>query len=457
MAVAGTVAAALLLAGPALAEGTETLGPPGIAIATGSGIVAGGVGMQEHPNAPASFTVNVPAGATVKQVLLYWQGRFTSYLAAAGDDTISLNGHEVAGTRIGGPTPFFQHFVGPGEGSEIIDAYRADVTALGLVSAGANTLTVSSMAFASLFPNASSLVEGNHGAGVLVIYEEPGAAASIGVRDGLDLAYANFAPPLDTTVPQTFSFAASDAARTATLATFVGSVRGPDRDEHRPNQLAISFGLGGAGDVVIQDPWQSHQGPEFDVSTIAVTVPAGATQMTVQALSGGPGGLPASFAWSVAALAVLEQAPPPPPPPGEPARTIGFWKNWSSCSNGNQAPVLDQTLAAAGGITIGNLLVDACVPAVSILDKSTIDTGRKMASDPAYNLAAQLLAARLNFAAGAATCSAADAAANGAQALLAARSFVGTGAYAAGMTAAQRAQANALATTLDAYNNGTLC
>jgi hypothetical protein len=154
---------------------------------------------------------------------------------------------------------------------------------------------------------------------------------------------------------------------------------------------------------------------------------------------------------------VLEQAPPPPPPPGEPARTIGFWKNWSSCSNGNQAPVLDQTLAAAGGITIGNLLVDACVPAVSILDKSTIDTGRKMASDPAYNLAAQLLAARLNFAAGAATCSAADAAANGAQALLAARSFVGTGAYAAGMTAAQRAQANALATTLDAYNNGTLC
>lgn len=35
------------------------------------------------------------------------------------------------------------------------------------------------------------------------------------------------------------------------------------------------------------------------------------------------------------------------PPPGGRALTIGFWKNWASCSGGNQKPVLDQTLARA--------------------------------------------------------------------------------------------------------------
>ena len=44
-----------------------------------------------------------------------------------------------------------------------------------------------------------------------------------------------------------------------------------------------------------------------------------------------------------------------------------------------------------------------CLKAVSLLNKSTIDTGKKMASDPAFNLAAQLLAAKLNVVAGAVT------------------------------------------------------
>ncbi|MEZ5450912.1 MAG: hypothetical protein R3E89_18750 [Thiolinea sp.] len=34
-------------------------------------------------------------------------------------------------------------------------------------------------------------------------------------------------------------------------------------------------------------------------------------------------------------------------PPGGDARTPGFWKNWSSCSKGNQDDVLDQTLAGS--------------------------------------------------------------------------------------------------------------
>jgi hypothetical protein len=141
-------------------------------------------------------------------------------------------------------------------------------------------------------------------------------------------------------------------------------------------------------------------------------------------------------------------------PPGGLTRTIGFWKNWTSCasSNGNQAPVLDQTLAAAGGhILIGLLDVDTCVEAVRILNKSTVGTGKKMSSDPAFGLAAQLLAAKLNVAAGAGVCPLAITAINDAQALLAAIAFNGNTHGA--MSAAQIALANSLASTLDRYNN----
>lgn len=151
--------------------------------------------------------------------------------------------------------------------------------------------------------------------------------------------------------------------------------------------------------------------------------------------------------------------------PGGLARTIGFWKNWSSCTGGRQAPVLDQTLYAAGSISIGLLTLNGgtanqspdCLKAVRLLSKSDVSTGAKMASDPAYNLAAQLLAAKLNVVAGAGTCGAATTAIADADALLTAIGFDGTGAYKSSMTPAQRSQANALASTLDAYNNNLLC
>jgi hypothetical protein len=157
------------------------------------------------------------------------------------------------------------------------------------------------------------------------------------------------------------------------------------------------------------------------------------------------------------------------PPTGGPARTIGFWKNWASCanSNGNQAPTLDQTLALTepNGMTIGTLTLRGststpevapdCLKAVRILSKQSIETGNSMASDPAFNLAAQLLGAKLNVVAGAGACPAAVSAINDAQTLLAAIHFNGITHDA--MTAAQIAQAHTLATTLDNYNNNALC
>jgi hypothetical protein len=157
------------------------------------------------------------------------------------------------------------------------------------------------------------------------------------------------------------------------------------------------------------------------------------------------------------------------PPPGGLARTIGFWKNWASCagSSGNQLPALDRTLAATepAGIPIGDLILHGspvtpdvapdCLKAVRILNKATINTGKKMSSDPAFSVAAQLLAARLNVAAGAGICAAAVTAINDAQALLEAIDFNGN--THANMTVEQKNRANSLAATLDSYNNNTLC
>jgi hypothetical protein len=160
------------------------------------------------------------------------------------------------------------------------------------------------------------------------------------------------------------------------------------------------------------------------------------------------------------------------PPPGGDARTIGFWKNWTSCDgHGNQDPVLDTTLYSfpSHGVSIGLLFVDSCMEGVNILNKST-QGGDKKANDAAYSLAAQLLAAKLNVQAGAGTCAAVTDAIAAAQTLLVNVvnlvnpfniGFNGTGDYLGpnvrGTLRNKRMQALNLANTLDAYNNNELC
>jgi hypothetical protein len=326
----GALLLSAALSSSALADGTETLGPPSVAISpSATKALSAGVGMTGFVNSPNSFSVAVPAGATVRQVLLYWGGHFSSgVFTGATDNAISVNGNAVTGTLIGGPAFFFGV---PGPIDEHFATYRADITGLNLVAAGPNTLTISDMAFTSFLGT-----KANDGAGVLVLYSEPTDAPGsfLGIRDGLDLAYSGFPAPRDTTVPQTFSFTPSANARVANLASMAGSVTDFSAEwGFRPNQLRITFDLGGAGDVTIDNPFQSNQGTEWDAVNIPVTVPAGASQMTVQALSGGPGpspSTPASFAWNATALSIPGTPlppPPPPPPPGGEGCTPGYWKN----------------------------------------------------------------------------------------------------------------------------------
>jgi hypothetical protein len=148
--------------------------------------------------------------------------------------------------------------------------------------------------------------------------------------------------------------------------------------------------------------------------------------------------------------------------PGGAQLTIGFWKNHAGCktSKGKQTDVLGQTLALAdpAGTTIGTLTLHAsnCVEARNILDKTTIDGKTKKASDPLFNMAAQLLAAKLNVTGGAGTCADATNAINAAQVLLVKYSWNGL-TYTAPLTPDDAALANQLNTTLDLYNNGNLC
>ena len=153
-----------------------------------------------------------------------------------------------------------------------------------------------------------------------------------------------------------------------------------------------------------------------------------------------------------------------PPPDGD-ARTIGFWKNWTSCDGrGNQDPVLDETLSAAGGsIDLGNYTVDSCESAVLVLDKrESSGRNRKAASDPCFNAGSQLLASKLNATAGAG-CAALTTLQNATDELLIDAGFDGDACAGKGKAKKGLAEAAGLNTNaglLDAYNNnesGSVC
>jgi hypothetical protein len=150
--------------------------------------------------------------------------------------------------------------------------------------------------------------------------------------------------------------------------------------------------------------------------------------------------------------------------PGGGPRTIGYWKNWNKCTGGNQAATAAKNGGAAAGVflvedllpqTIGNFTVSTCAQAVKVLSKQD-QSGTNRANDAAYELAAQLLAAKFDLAAGAQTCQAVQTAVVNAQSLLQGISFTGSGSYLV-KSSPTRTNALSLATQLATYNVGNLC
>jgi hypothetical protein len=274
--------------GPALSTLAvfDELTPIDIPLAEGSGIVAAGVGLRGDPPAVQPGTININVPGDVVQVILYWEGHMTS---ATGDDQVTVEGTDVTGTLIGGPTNFFV--------SAWSSVYRADITSLGVVNPGANAVEIGGMDYNQLCPVCT-----NNGAGILVIYDDGSGVAHIDIRDGLDLAFYAFDPPLDTTVPQTFDFGSSDAGRIAELTMFASSVA-----PNRPNVVVVT--IDGTEERFV-DPFQNLDGPDWDTVQLLFTIPAGATSLTVQALSEKDitsslsGNKPASLAWLAGALTI---------------------------------------------------------------------------------------------------------------------------------------------------------
>ncbi|MDH3472612.1 MAG: hypothetical protein OEM59_02875 [Rhodospirillales bacterium] len=274
----------------AWADGTETLGPPSIGIQGGTGIVGAGIGLRDGPG---TIVIDVPIGASIEQVLLYWSCLAT---AVNQDNTVTVNTNPVAGTTIGGPTTFFSSTQGV--------SFRADITALGEVTDGNNMLDIAGLDDCD--DNGTNTV--NNGAGVLVIFDDGSSApAVIEVRDGNDLAFINFAPTLDATVPQTFNFAASAVDRTADLVMFFGSVSDGGL---RPTSFDVT--VNGAT-TEFNNLLGSNDGGEWDTVNISVLVPAGATMLTIGVFSedrNSTGFLPASLLWTGAGMALREDEPP---------------------------------------------------------------------------------------------------------------------------------------------------
>lgn len=346
----------------ALADGSEALGAPAIAVDSGSGVIAAGTGLEIQPG---TIQFEVPNGAVVKQVWLYWEG--AHHLGGTPDSTLLVNDVDVVGTAIGGPTTFFIDPFNPALGPVLYTAFRADITVLGVVSPGPNLLTVEGL----------NNTYANDGAGVLVVYQEGTATSEIIVRDGLDLAWWRASGDLQVTEPQTFVFESADVARTASLSLFVGSV-----DQDRPNEIRLTV----AGqESVLENLLFSNAGDEWDALTLPVVIPAGADSLTVElistpvdnALGGG-----ASLAWVTAALSVpvVLPAPEPEPVPSNPGvRTPGYWKNHAGAWPVEELQLGAETYAKGDAIAIMN---------------------RPIRGDKTLNLAEHLIAAKLNVAAG---------------------------------------------------------
>jgi len=331
-----------LFAARAHADGTETLGIPSLNIAPGKGIVAAGTGLVSQPGL---IEFDVPAGEEIQQVLLYWSGEFRTL----DDDTIEVDGVEVPGTLIGGPTFFFSF-----QGSVYSSSYRADITDLGLVVPGANALTITGLDYD----------HESAGAGILVIYgdcsknggsqggnncrnrgkrghrcswrcrphtnrsQRSDDCADIEVLDGLDIAFFNFSEPRRTTIPQTFTFEAARVDRVADLVIFTGSVA-----EDRPNEIHITVD-GNTTEII--NLLGDLEGPSWDAPTIPVEIPKGATSVTVEIVSTqSTDPLGASVVWVTAALAVPD-APRDSKPNNYCKRTRYQKPNWGRQTKSGQ-------------------------------------------------------------------------------------------------------------------------
>lgn len=263
---------------------------------TGTDFVTAGTGTRS--NDAETITVEVPAGATVTDVFLYWSRRVVDPSDAPASE-ILVDGSTVAGSVVGGPIETSDDLNTP-------VTYLADLTGEGLVGAGTSSFTVEDDA------------PGTEGASVLVFYNDGGDASEFSLWDGVDFAWGVTSEPAwrQNADPVTFTFTAAGEERSAQLVLFVGDVDGGDR----PNQLDVTIG-GGATQTVDQ-PFFAADGQEWDNYVQELTIPAGVSEVTVEPISPSDEPDPASLLWAAAGLSVE----PPEDDGGGDGCTPGYWR-----------------------------------------------------------------------------------------------------------------------------------
>jgi hypothetical protein len=300
----------LLGSNKALADGTDILEPTTAVLAEGTRFIGAGVGLALGQ--PEEIEIDIPAGASVKQVLIYWDGFDREYLDAAPvigvtTDTIEVAGNPVEGVFIGGRARAadVQHFT-----------FRADITGLGLISDGPNSIAVNGLDFGD------DGVE--NGAGLLVIVDQ-GTTSSLQLFDGSDYADINCPDDFNCqeTVKRTFTFPAADTARDAELLMFFAGVTGAaSGGGFRPSVIRIW--VGAAPPIELINEINNGDGEEWDTIHVEFAVPAGETVVEVQAFSEDVDfeeRRPASFNWIAAGLSVPEDSRE-----GLEGCTPGYWK-----------------------------------------------------------------------------------------------------------------------------------
>ena len=171
---------------------------------------------------------------------------------------------------------------------------------MGFVGAGSNIVEVAGVDF----------TEDDDGAGILVIYDDEGSQSIIDIRDGNDYVYIGSPGALMVSDPQIFQFAKSNKDRVANIDFFVGSVAGGvgSGASCRPNSFEVTTG---GTTAVFSDQLDSLDGLFWDTVSLAVTVPRGETELSIEIFSRDdgfacPGNNPASMDWVTAGLSVEE-------------------------------------------------------------------------------------------------------------------------------------------------------
>ncbi len=193
-----------------------------------------------------------------------------------------------------------------------------------------------------------------------------------------------------------------------------------------------------------------------------------AAAIVLGACSTGSGSTPEPSPTAVGTVEELLSAVPPEARAstggGDP-RPPGYWAVWNTCAPDNRSAeaaasggreagwLLVDDVLADPGIGLGDHLLGSCEESVALLQGLSGAGGET--SDPAFELAGQLLAAELNLTAGAETCAVADEAVVGAHLLLSTANFDGVSASL--LDAEAGGAVPRLVELLAVYNSGQLC